>query len=164
MYIDKSARTRTYVGTLLKLIGAIFRVGDVPPQYRELQKKVLIRELIVIGIILPTSLALEAMSSKFVPARLRENILLQFVPQALAYCFAEYISRRITSFNETMQQTLTASQTPLPTTMFAQPVQQPVTMWKPSVPMTQAAFAAKRLQNPVYPRAFQLTQPVRPFG
>ncbi len=52
MYIiTNGALSRTLIGSGLKLIGAMARIGDIPQQYPDLREKAIQRELSVVGII-----------------------------------------------------------------------------------------------------------------
>ncbi len=105
MMISRAALGRTMLGTGLKTIGIVSRAGDFPENYPDLKKQGMIRETKVVGLVFLTSLMIEALFSKFKPA-IRNSQVFQFLPQAFAYGFAEWYSRKTTPYTQMLRKAL----------------------------------------------------------
>lgn len=105
MLITSAAMHRSLLGAGLKSIGMVARVNDIPQESRQLRRDIATRELWVVGLIFGASLALEALFTRMRPG-VRNNLFVQFVPQAIAYGVAEWLSRKFIPVKETFKQAL----------------------------------------------------------
>jgi hypothetical protein len=89
----------------LKSIGGLLRVKvDIPENKPELRWKSLCREMSVLGMTFAAGMVLDfAFSSRTIPAMIRRNGIIKFAPQAAAIFLAEMASRKLTNYNEAVQ-------------------------------------------------------------
>ena len=106
MLIPKEALYRTLIGTVLKSVGITARILDVPKNQPELKKRVTQRELIDLGVIVGASLILEGVFHKLKARGSKINAITQFLPQLMAYVFAEWFSRKVTNYQRFFHSTL----------------------------------------------------------
>ncbi len=103
--ISRVALNRTLIGTGLKSIGTMARIYDIPREHTELRRKIAIREAFVVGTIFVASLLVESLFRLLKPA-MRKNPVIQFIPQAVAYGFAEWLSREVFPVKESFKKML----------------------------------------------------------
>jgi hypothetical protein len=105
MFLPKEAIYRTLVGASLKSVGCTARILDVPSDVSELKKKAIQREAVLLSTMIVSSLLLEVLFKHMKPKKTGFPVL-QFIPQILAYAFAEWLSRRTTGYTEVLHSTL----------------------------------------------------------
>lgn len=113
MLISRDAVYRTLIGMTLKSVGITARILDIPSSAPDLKKQAMRRELVDLGIIGGASLAMEAIIAKAnVPSKIQHFV--KFVPLFVAYVFAEWVSRQVTSYNKVLDNSVSGSPASLP--------------------------------------------------
>lgn len=115
MFVDRMAVARTVVGAGLKSIGSVARIQDIPQEQKALRSQAIQREAILVGSIFAASLALEFLLGRFLK---RKNEFIKFIPQAIAYTLAEWVSRKLSTYDEILKSSLRVPQPQQPKDTF----------------------------------------------